>query len=421
VFMLDRRQFIAGASAALLANAGATHAQASDEIKVIALPSIFAGMYGALRERFLTTQSESLTLDTSIREDEAAIAAILRSALVGDLPDVLFISPNYLRVLVDRDLAQPLDALITDDASWTENYSDTITRIGNFGGRTFGLGFAVSMPVLLINRDLALRAGIGQTPLGWDDVINVGHRVDALGSQGTVGAFMEYDNGGNWTFHGLLNGFGGHILDASGQVGFAGQEGRQALDILKRFGEAGQARSDMSRDQARQAFSAGKIGVLGTSSSSFAAIESRAGGAFAITMIPFPTPSPSGLLPAAGPVGILLTRDPERQRRAFAFMKFAAGIVGQTIMAKNTAYLPANSLALRSKEITQHYAGKPSVASLIPALPKMGPWETFPGENSVKITDAIKRHLGSVALLKTPVDSALAQMSADVSSLLPKS
>jgi multiple sugar transport system substrate-binding protein len=50
----------------------------------------------------------------------------------------------------------------------------------------------------------------------------------------------------------------------------------------------------------------------------------------------------------------------------------------------------------------------------------MGPWEAFPGENSIKITDAIKRHLASVALLKTPVETALAQMATDVSALLPK-
>jgi multiple sugar transport system substrate-binding protein len=420
MFTLKRRHFMAGASATLIATTTLARAQQADGLRILALPSIFAGMYGALKDQFLLGKDEKLALDTSIREDEAAVAAIMRGALIGDLPDLLFISPNYLRIFVDRNLAQPLNGLIAAETDWTSRYSDTITRIGDFSGKTYGLGFAISMPVLLFNREIMRRAGITELPGNWKEVIEAGRRMDALGGGDTVGAFMEYDNGGNWTFHGLLNGFGGRILDATGKVGFAGEEGRQALELLRSFGEAGQARADMSRDQARQAFSAGKLGILGTSSSGFSAIESRAGGRFEISMMPFPVPSPAGRLPAAGPVGILFVRDPARQRRAFEFMKFASGIAGQTIMASNTAYLPANGLALKSDELARYYADKPSVASLIPALSKMGPWEAFPGENSIKITDAIKRHLASVALLKTPVETALAQMATDVSALLPK-
>ncbi|MCZ7450279.1 extracellular solute-binding protein [Agrobacterium rhizogenes] len=420
MFTLNRRHFMAGASATLIAGTGMAWGQDMRALRVIALPSIFAGMYGALRDQFLLSGEETLTLDTSIREDEAAVAAILRSALTGDLPDILFISPNYLRVFVERNLAQPLNAQVAADADWNSSYSETITRIGDVSGKIYGLGFAISMPVLLFNRDLMQRAGIVDVPRNWSEVIEAGRRMDALGGGDTLGAFMEYDNGGNWTFHGLLNGFGGRILDPSGRIGFAGQEGHQALDLLRSFGEAGQARADMSRDQARQAFSAGKLGILGTSSSSFSAIENRAGGRFAITMVPFPIPSPAGRLPAAGPVAIMFSRDPERQRRAFQFMSFASGIAGQTIMARNTAYLPANRLALQSDELARFYADRPSVASLVPALSKMGPWEAFPGENTVKITDAIKRHLASVVLLKAPVDAALAAMAAEVSALLPK-
>jgi len=419
---VNRRQFMARSAATLAFAGGVVPARAQDPIRVMALPSIFAAMYERLKDQYLAEQTDSVAIDTAIREDEAAVAAVLRASLIGEMPDILFISPNYLRVFVDRRLAQPLDPFIADQKEWPEHYSQSVSRIGNIDGQVFALGFAVSMPVLLFNSELLNRAGVSELPQTWDEVIAAGQRIEAIGEKGVTGGFMEYDNGGNWTFHGLLNGFGGHILSADGRrVGFDGEEGRQALNVLAAFGKLGQARVDMSRDQARQAFSAGTLGILATSSSSFSAIEARAAGRFKIAMRPFPVPAGTGFLPAAGPVSILLARDRDRQRRAFSFMQFASSLAGQAIMASNTAYLPANDLALKSDKLTRYYADKSSIAALIPTLSKMGPWQAIPGENSVKATDAIKRHLASVVRLKTPVDETLAAMRADVTALLPRS
>ncbi|TSE03659.1 extracellular solute-binding protein [Mesorhizobium intechi] len=420
MFKLTRRQFVAGSTSLLFTSGSLARAAPSGELRIVALPSIFGDMYNALRDAHQGEHKATVNVDTSIREDETAITAILRSAVVGELPDILFISPNYLRVFADRQLAQKLDAFQHNEADWGGNFAPTVMQIGGFGGSTRGLGFAVSMPVVLYNLDLLARVGGGEPPESWEGITALGRKIDELREGNVVGAFMEYDNGGNWTFHGLLNGFGGRILTkVERDIGFAGPEGLAALRVLRDFGQCGQARVDMSRDQARQAFSAGQLGILCTSSSSYAAIEKRAAGQFAIGMRPFPVTAQAGYLPAAGPISIMFSRDPQQQQRAWEFMKFASSVPGQTIMATRTTYLPANDLALKTRQLGDYYASRPNVRALIPALQKMGPWEAFPGKNSVKITTVIKNHLATVVLLKAAPEQVLEHMARDVTDLLP--
>ncbi|KUM26967.1 hypothetical protein AU467_18520 [Mesorhizobium loti] len=420
MFEITRRHFLAGSSSIFLTTGSLSRAAPSDALRVVALPSIFADMYSALGAAYQAGHDVALNIDTSIREDETAITTVLRSAMVGELPDVLFISPNCLRVFADRKLAQSLDDYQRNEAGWGQSFSPAVTRIGRFGASMHGLGFAVSMPVILYNLDLLKRIGVSEPPNSWEAVTALGRKLDAMGKGQVVGAFMEYDNGGNWTFHALLNGFGGRILaDDERNVGFVGPEGLAALGILRDFGECGQARVDMSRDQARQAFSAGQIGILCTSSSSYAAIAKRAEGQFQIAMRPFPVANEAGHLPAAGPLSIMFSKDPQQRQKAWEFMKFASGVAGQTIVATRTAYLPANDLALSTGALREYYASRPNLQALIPALSVMGPWEAFPGENSVKITTVIKNHLASVVLLKVAPKQALEQMGRDVSDLLP--
>ncbi|MHC2296156.1 extracellular solute-binding protein [Rhizobium mongolense] len=419
MFELTRRHFLAGSSSLLFTTGAVAQVKDATGLKVVALPSIFGDMFKALRDEFVSGRDANVSLDTSIREDETAISTILRNAIIGNIPDILFISPNYLRVFADRNLAQHLDVFQQNEPDWEQNFSPAVTRIGNVGGNVEGLGFAVSMPVVLYNLELAARAGVSELPTTWEDIFVLGRKIDNLGERNVVGGFMEYDNGGNWTFHGLLNGFGGRILsEDSRNIGFGGPEGLAALNVLRDFGQCGQSRVDMSRDQARQAFSAGQLGILCTSSSSYEAIEKRTQGLFQIAMRPFPIGAQNGYLPAAGPLTIMFSKDPEQQRRAWDFMKFASSVAGQTVMATRTAYLPANDLSFQDQRLKAFYSSRANLSALVPALAKMGPWEAFPGENSVKITTVIKDHMAAVVLLKATPQQALEQMSRDVSALM---
>jgi multiple sugar transport system substrate-binding protein len=163
------------------------------------------------------------------------------------------------------------------------------------------------------------------------------------------------------------------------RVGFDSPRGLQALQVLQRFGEAGQASADMSRRQARRAFASGRIGVLVTMSSVVPYLTKTSAHDFEVLVKPLPLAHAQALIPAAGPVAVLFAKKPERQRRAWRFVQHAIGPSGQAVLASTSGYLPASDSE------------------------RVMPWYTFPGRNSLKISDLIQDEMQQVTTLqKTP-------------------
>jgi multiple sugar transport system substrate-binding protein len=265
---------------------------------------------------------------------------------------------------------------------------------------------------VLFNSELVRRVGgnPARLPTDWPGIFALAKKINAIGLP-IIGASLEHD-GGAFTFLALLGSFGGHVLSPDEKnVAFDGPEGLKALQILRGFGESGQGRADLSRDQARQAFGAGGIGVYGTMSSTILKQEKAAAGRFDVLSIPFPITSFGAWLPAAGPVAIMLTHDPAKQRAAFELMKFAASPRGQAILETGSGYAPVNELASATAHKNANaYRARLNIATS---------WYAFPGRNSVRITDLIKNRLQQVVTLKESPETALRAMAREVQDLLP--
>ena len=117
---------------------------------------------------------------------------------------------------------------------------------------------------------------------------------------------------------------------------------------------------------------------------------------------------------------MVLTKDPAKQKAAWALLSFAAGPEAQTIMGTQTGLLSVNRLALANPEqLGRLVAQRPNSQAAIDQLPRLTEWYAFPGSNSLKITAVIKEHLQSVLTLKRTPEDAMAAMKRDVQLLLP--
>lgn len=363
---------------------------------------------------------------TGPREEDQMVQQLLRNNLVGgELPDLVFVSGNLVRVLADRGLAVPLDPFLAADAQWQKGeFTPDIAAAGRIGAKTYGLAFGYSMPVVLFNSQLVKEAGqdVAALPQTWAGVVDLARKIDKRG-EGVVGGFLEYDNGGAFSFLFLLGSYGGQLLDSSERAaGFNDPRGLQALGVLRDFGAAGQAHADMTRDQARQAFGAGGIGIFITMSSMIPRLEQAAAGRFEVLSAPLPIEAPGGRLPAAGPVAVMLTRDLEKQKAVFELMKLAAGPEGQQLLAKGSGYMPANAVAVEaSAELREMLAARKNSRAYLARLDEATGWYSPPGPNSTKITDTVVTHLQQVVTLKVAPEAALREMQTEVESLLPRS
>lgn len=394
-------------------------------IDVAPAPSIYQAAYEAVAAAFERTHPQiMIDLAPAVREDEELVQRTLREAIVGKTPDVLFVSPVLMRPLVDRRLAVPLAELGATPAALSSlGLVEGVTRVGEVSGTLYGLPLGVSTPVVVYNADLVRRAGgdPDHFPATWPETTALVGRIGALG-RGVLGGFFEYDNTSNWTYKALVATLGGRMMDASERtVAFDGPEGREAFAVLRAFGEAGQGRADMTRDQARQAFVAGTIGVLITSSGALAGLERQVAGKFPLKAAPLPTAGTVGKVPAAGEVVVVLAKDPAKRAAAWQFAQFVVGVEAQTLIGQKTGLVSVNREALADPaRLGQQLEARPNQKAAIDQLSRLTDWYAFPGENTIRITQVIRDYLQQVLTLKRPPEEALAAMKRDVEALLPK-
>ncbi|UCI31729.1 ABC transporter substrate-binding protein [Mesorhizobium sp. B4-1-4] len=341
---------------------------------------------------------------------------LLRDGISGTLPDVIFQGYNRSGLTVQRRLAVPLSSFIERDKNWVDrSYQATSDDLCRHNDRVYGLPFIISVPVLYYNTELVRQAGEDpdHLPQTWEEIAALAAKITALGGH-RIGGFFDYAAAGNWTFMAVLNSQGGRIMSADGRhVAFNGPEGMRALDVVQMFAKAGQV--DMARDQVYQAFSSGTIGVLLTSSGFLKSLLKQAKFEVRTAAIPI---GENGWLPAGGNCMMMTASDPERQKAAWTFMKFMAGAKAQKLMFDTTGYVPGNRLAVADLEKTADPAD-PRMTS-VRASARSGEWQSFPGDNSLRITEVITSYLQQVATLQRNPDETIKLMTNDVQSLLPR-
>ncbi|WEX07202.1 extracellular solute-binding protein [Chelativorans sp. AA-79] len=381
----------------------------------------------ALYEKLITlynAQSEDVTVEWigGAREASQFQQQLLRDHMVGaKLPDVILFTGPLLRVLQENGIAAELDSFIEADTEWKAQFSSSVTSPGVVSGTTYGLAYGVSMPVVLFNSQLVDQAGVNpeDLPRDWPGILDLAKKMDGV-APNIVGGFFEYDNGIGFSWLALLESFGGSVMDAADEnFTFQGAEGLQALQLLRDFADAGQARADMTRDQARQAFGAGGIGVFASMSSLIPRYEEAADGKFQVVSVPFPLAEGKGRIPTSAVIGAMLAQDPAAQQAAFDFMKFMAGPEGQAALAAMTGYAPTNSVAIeQSAALKDILADRDNAHSYLENLDALSGWYIVPGENGLRIADMFIEHLQAVATLKATPEESLASMEGRARDLL---
>ncbi|MGY3131170.1 multiple sugar transport system substrate-binding protein [Bradyrhizobium sp. USDA 4501] len=421
---ISMKMIVVASLATALVGAIASPANAEDgrTLRVTAASSDLNAMWVELARTFEREQpGVKVELDNSNRGYDDLVQATLRASLTGSLPDVSFQGANRLRIYTDRNLAVPLNRFLDADAGDARNaLSPAVTKIGASKGDTYALGFGVAEPVVFYNVDLLAKAGgdPSHLPTGWDEIIRLGSSITKLG-EGNVGLIFQYDSE-DFFWDALLFSQNAAMMNSDeSKITFDGPEGLKALEIIKRIGQSGQAAVDMSKDQARALFAAGKVGIIFDSNSNQLRFEEDSRNKFKMAVGRFPLMAHNGTLPAAGSIAMMFATKPEQQKLAWEFMKFASGPAGQKIVALKSGWLPANDFATRdSRELSDHFAQNANYKASLDQLPILQGWYAFPGESAAKVTKVIVDGMRSVITLQRPPEAGLEAMASQARKLL---
>ncbi|MBB4166382.1 ABC transporter substrate-binding protein [Rhizobium sp. BK538] len=389
------------------------------------MPGFFKDVMDTISKKFMEENPDiKIQFANPSATYEEGIQTIMRQAGTAEMPDLTFIGLNRLRMANERDLPVDLGPLIAKDKSMAEQgFSDNILKLAQVNGKQVGLAFATSNPIMYYNADLVKAAGGNpdNPPKTWDEVIELGAKIKALGNG--VDSIDFRWQGDDWMFSALLFGAGGKMLsEDESSVAFNGPEGQKAMTIVERMvKEAGMP--VFTKAAGEQAFVAGKVGFAFQTTGALRNTIKNVGGKFDLRTAEIPLLDPvNGKLPTGGNAVVILTREATKQDAAWKFAKFAAGPYGASVVVPGTGYVPNNELAAKSPQyLGDFYKQNPLFQAGLKQMPRMIPWYAFPGANGVRVTQTIVDNTSRVVDQSATAHEALDDAADEVKRLLPRS
>jgi len=178
---------------------------------------------------------------------EALLSRFEAAAYSGGGPALLLGPAEWGLRLYDGGLLADLSPFATPQ--FLASLNPAALAAGRYRQAIVGLPYAQRGVVLYRNRSI-----IPTPAVSWNDLLSA---AQAATRDGTVGAVFERSA---FFSAAHLNGIGGYLMDANGYPAFNNASGRQWLDLLSTFGQAGPTAFNSDRDV--QLFEQGQAGYI---------------------------------------------------------------------------------------------------------------------------------------------------------------
>jgi multiple sugar transport system substrate-binding protein len=266
-------------------------------------------------------------------------------------------------------------------------------------GKQYGLAFNASSPIMYFNTDLVKRAGGDpkNMPDTWDGLIKLAAKIKTLGNDVSGVSYDVHAWPDDWLFQGMIYQLGGKLVEPGAEkAGFNNESGLQALKTMRRFvTEGGMQLVDW--DQSRQAFGAGKTGILFTTPAHLKTVTDLVGGKFEWGTARFPIDNKAqGGVPTGGNAVVMLAKDAAKQKAAWEFIKYVTSPEAQKVVVEMTGYLPTNQRAMGKEFLGPFYDQNPNFRTATTQIERSLPWGGYPGGQSVRIWRAQRDVVASV-------------------------
>jgi len=297
-------------------------------------------------------------------------------------------------------------------------------RLGMLEGKTYGLAYTFSTPVLFYNADVFRAAGLDPEapPRTWFAVKQAALAIKARTGKVGLATGILGPSAYDWLFQGVIRSNGGETISRDRKrMTFAEPASVEAVAMLRDLNDTG-AMANLDTVGGMDSMAAGDVGMYLNTSAVQGALVAGAKGKYELRATTMPRFGDKPVRPNnSGSALVILSNDPIRQRAAWELMKFLTSKRGYTIITSEIGYLPlrtdiVNDPAYLGEWVKAH----PLVQPNLEQLKVLEPWEAMPGANYRQI---VKTMMDSVELSVTgKVDVAATLKAAqDVTqAMLPK-
>lgn len=303
-------------------------------------------------------------------------------------PDVVQIGYSYLNYVNDNFDFASIPSVISenfpeDKDFLKNNFLENILSLGKIEDKQVGIPYSISNPIMYVNADLFKQAGLNpdNLPKTWTQVYESSKLIKQ--KTNNFGLFMqEYSD--NWAQQALMESNGGKIIEYVNKKTipvFASDESAYAYQFLADMVKEGLA-VHANNDEGFQAFLNGKIAMVITTIGKRAHFEKSAN--FDLRAVEFPTfEGKKRKVPSGGNMLIIMSKDREKQKASWEFIKYLLSDEASEIWTKGTGYLPP-TIQKEGTEIQKFLNENKLMKAAINQMPDVVKWASFSGSNGLK-------------------------------------
>lgn len=303
--------------------------------------------------------------------------------VAGQQPDVAQLPFRDLIYLATDLGANALEDMVPE-AELKEHLSGMIPQgldLGRYEGKTYGLAYTFSTPILYYNADLFRAAGLDpdKPPRTWDEVEAAGVAIhEKTGKHGFFpGAYGPVD--GSFVYQAIIMSNGGKVRDGN-KVTFGEGEAAEAVAKLRKMVDNGaHARIDLGSHSDTMA--SGNLGMFLYTSALMASLQNAAKDKFELRVAAMPAFGDKPTKPTnSGSALFTFSKDPVKQRASYELLKFLTSKYAYTIITSKIGYLPLRTDIVDDPQYLGEWVKQnPMIRPNLEQLDRLTPNVAFPG------------------------------------------
>ncbi|WP_319529740.1 ABC transporter substrate-binding protein [uncultured Cohaesibacter sp.] len=152
-----------------------------------------------------------------------ALTKAMTAARGGKAPQLSVLLSTDMFTLIDQDLIEPFDDFVSEDEAkeWFGSFYPAFMLNSQTGGKTWGIPFQRSTPVMYWNKEIFKEAGLDpeHAPASWDELVEIGQKLTKKDDSGNVtqwGLRIPLDGFPYWLFQGLSTPAGAILANQDG-------------------------------------------------------------------------------------------------------------------------------------------------------------------------------------------------------------
>jgi multiple sugar transport system substrate-binding protein len=354
--------------------------------------------------------------------DGSRIQADLAAGLPVDVVQTVF---SDLDFSVTNFGAQALEDIVPaqEIAAHLQGMHPNGTKLGVLNGKTYGLAYTFSTPVLFYNADLFRAAGLDpdNPPKTWADVKSAALAIEDKTAAEGFTAGITGPGAVDWLFQGVVRSNNGEVISRDRKtLKFAEPEAVEAVAMLRDLYDAG-VYENYDTAAAVDGMASGHLGMYLQTSALQGALVAGAKGNYELRSSSMPRFGDKPTRPNnSGSALTIHTTDPLKQRAAWELMKFLTSEHGYTIITSEIGYLPLRpAIVTDPKYLAGWIAEHPLVAPNLEQLDRLEPWDPMPGPNYRQIGKTMMDAVEMSVFGGADVAATLADAQANAQALMP--